>query len=104
MNDNDFQPGEVYEFKRADYIPTRETGKLVFLLKGADGEPVGRTVPFDFQMNDYPEVLTVICRGGESSTRLWKVCCRRFILRARLTLLRYGARATALRAFCCAMR
>lgn len=64
MNDNDFQPGEVYEFKRADYIPTRETGKLVFLLKGADGEPVGRTVPFDFQMNDYPEVLTVICRGG----------------------------------------
>lgn len=63
METKQFEIGEVYVFDRTEYIPTRETGKLVFLLKDMSGEPVGRTVPFDFQSNNYPEKLTVVYRG-----------------------------------------
>lgn len=64
MQTKDFTVGKIYTFDRADYIPTRETGKLVFILQDADGEPFGRTVPFDFQANNYPDKLTVIYRGN----------------------------------------
>lgn len=65
MQTKDFTVGNVYEFSREDYIPTRETGKLVFLLKDADGDSFGRVAPFDFQVNNYPDKLTVVYRGQE---------------------------------------
>ena len=65
MQTKDFTVGKVYEFTHDDYIPTRETGKLVFLLKDADGDTFGRIAPFDFQVNNYPDRLTVVYRGQE---------------------------------------
>lgn len=58
-----FEPGTEYIIDRSEYIATRETGKLVFVIINADGEQAGKVMPFDFQINDYPETLTVIYRG-----------------------------------------
>lgn len=57
------ETGAVYVIDRSEYIATRETGKLVFMIHWADGETAGKAAPFDFQANDYPDQLTVVYRG-----------------------------------------
>ncbi len=60
-----YEIGKVYTFDRNDneFIPSREGGKLVFIINDADGEAVGRATPFDFQLNELPEKIECIFRG-----------------------------------------
>lgn len=59
-----FEIGKTYSFDRATngFTPSREGGKLIFIIN-EDGEAVGRSTPFDFQLNELPDKIECIFRG-----------------------------------------